>query len=220
MVRVRSTVVTAWLLLAVIAAAASRPTTAPAASWSHFPDVLELSQTPCCTDEPAPGCLFDCGAWHGYAIPADGTAVGFAGPYLTEPGRWLSRSIARFAPVDAATGSPLLPLQPAVMIRTVYPGLLRLSTETDRATVRLELFFASAATALVRAEVTNRSTSPLAVLWRWEGELLDATVRLETGDAGIRAVWSAEAGSLHVVPPDAPAWRVTGGGFSGYRADS
>lgn len=118
---------------------AARPTTAPAASWSHFPDVLELSQTPCwCTDEPAPGCLFD---WwkpaHGYAIPADGTAVGFAGPYLTEPGRWLSRSIARFAPVDAATGSPLLPLQPAVMIRTVYPGLLRLSTETDRATVRL-----------------------------------------------------------------------------------
>lgn len=219
MARIRSTVVMGWLLLAVMTATAACPGPVPAATWSHFPDVLDLSQTPCCADEPAPGCLFDCGAWHGYAIPADGTAVGFAGPYLTEPGRWLSRSIARFAPVDATTGSPLLPPQPAVMTRTVYPGLLRLSTETDRTTVRLELFFASAATALVRAEVTNRSASPLAVIWRWEGGILDAAARLETGDAGIRAVWDAYAGALHVVLPDATAWRVTGGGSTGYRAD-
>lgn len=220
MARVCSTVVMGWLLLAAMATAAPLPASIPAATWNQFSDVLELSQTPCCADEPAPGCLFDCGAWHGYAIPADGTAVGFAGPYLTEPGRWLSRSIARFAPVDAATGSPLLAPQPAVASRTVYPGLLRLSTETDRATVRLELFFVSAATALVRAEVTNRAASPLTVLWRWEGELLDATARLETDDAGIRAVWGAGAGALHVVPPDATAWRVTGRGSTGYRADS
>mgnify|MGYP000906071360 CR=1 FL=1 len=220
MARSRMTVVMGWLLTAVASAGAAGVSAAPPSAWSDFPNVLGFIQSPCGVDEPAPGCLFDCGAWHGYAIPADGTGSGFAGPYLTEPGRWLSRSIARFAPVDAADGAPLPFPQSAAVIRTVYPGLLRLSNETDRAAVKLELYFASAATALVRVEVTNRSMSPLTVRWRWEGELLDAAARLETGDAGVRAVWGGGAGVLHVVLPDVTAWRVAPRGSTGYRADT
>jgi putative isomerase len=204
-----------------LGAAPARDGSARPSAWTEFPDVLELRQAPRRADEEAPGCLFDCGAWHGYAAPAGPTEpAGFAGPYLTEPGRWLSAGLARFNAVDAADGTPLVAAPGATAATTVYPGLLRHDVAAPRAAVRLELYFASASVALVRAVVTNRTAAPRAAAWRWEGGLLDETARLEAGVAGIRAVWGDGAGALHLVLPAATPWRVRTDGPAGYRADS
>ncbi len=120
MARSRMTVVMGRLLTAVASAGAAGVSAAPPSAWSDFPNVLGFIQSPCGVDGRRPAACLTAGP--GTATPSLRTEPAAASPdRISRNQDGLSRSIARFAPVDA-DGAPLPFPQSAAVIRTVYPG--------------------------------------------------------------------------------------------------
>ncbi|MFF2962438.1 trehalase family glycosidase [Streptomyces sp. NPDC057963] len=147
-----------------------------------YADVLDLHGTPTAAqpgddEDNNPVDVFaDRGAWHAYALPEGGDSDaygGFSGPlYIAqEYPWWLSKSFSRIRLTEhgrtldlAGGGAPRF---------TSLPGRLLQSYDLGRGLrLTLDLRFATARSALVRAEVRNTGPAPRTLDADWTGSLL------------------------------------------------
>lgn len=143
-------------------------------------DLLDLRGVPDAARPPGGNPLnvfADLGAWHAYGLPGPDDHEqfgGFTGPlYVAEEYPWyLSAAFSRFGLTDAKTGHRVDLAADRSPRLTSRPGQLIQSFSADGLRVTLELRYASARTALVRAHVRNLGDRTRSLRADWRGTLL------------------------------------------------
>ncbi len=149
----------------------------------EYPNILDFKNVPTKTDDYPAFCFSDKGAWFGFSLPPDTAHSlygGFTGPYLSTQGKWLSRCLAKFNIFLKNKGNET-ELNLADSKKSginFFPGLLRQVFDSNGLKIKLELWYFSDQTAIIRAAITNHSTKVLSFRVDWQGSIFDGMGKL------------------------------------------
>lgn len=154
-------------------------------SWSTSPaqrniyrDVLDLRTSVQDPQNIQASVFSDMGAWHAYALPADGEgAGGFVGPLVMDmEGQWLSKN---FSQIFINIGGKNIDLTKARTNSFYLPGILTHELETEKIKIKMELIFVSNRQALVNTSIKNISKSSIVIEPGFQGTLLSQNTILK-----------------------------------------
>ncbi len=120
----------------------------------------------------------DQGSWQGYATPRKKNKEqrgGFSGPFLMAEGLWLSPQLVRFGLVDGGTAEAIPWTDGKRYISRALPGRLQQQGRKNDLRVELDLWFATAQTALIRARVHNEGKVDRSIRTVWSGSVFPST---------------------------------------------
>ena len=123
--------------------------------------------------------LFDLGAWHGFLLPNEKSALGaFTGPLIItqEYGLFIAEKLEQLnVELNSVNGeTKKLDFSQAKQQQYSTPGGLYQRYDFEKLSVELELRFASNRTALLVTKLTNNSSSTQELLLSWQGTLLSS----------------------------------------------
>lgn len=149
--------------------------------------------------------MFDAGSWHGYLLPdAPALAGTFSGPMVIaeEYSLFIASALERISLADRRSGRNFDPAQ-ARWSSSARPGVLSQRLEWPGLVLEVDLHFADSHSALVRYRLHNRSTQPLALRARWQGELMDQWEKGKGTIAARQPEWkpqlARDAGGISIV---------------------
>ncbi len=136
-----------------------------------YPDVLALRNAPDSIRHYGLSSFSDMGAWHSFALPEEGQAGTFPGPFLMTQGNgeWMSAGLSQLQLLDSETGASLHTNQTSALKTHYYPGKLWQSFELGGLSVAMELIFVSDRTSLVKTTVKNTGDRQRSFLQNWTG---------------------------------------------------
>lgn len=136
-----------------------------------YPDILALRNTPDSVRHYGLSSFSDLGAWHSFALPEEGQAGTFPGPFLMTQGdgEWMSTGLSQLRLTDSETGKGLDAEHASNLKTHYYPGKLWQSFELGELLIEMELIFVSDRTSLTRTSVKNTGDEQYSFLQGWTG---------------------------------------------------
>lgn len=139
-----------------------------------FPDVINIKKTPENKKDLTAFCQFDMGSWLGYALPENKIDAGsFVGPFSSIHSEWISNSMAKLFIINSKTNKINSFEDYENLKINSYPGLLSQKFEVDSCEVKLDLFFVSSQTAMIKVHIKNLAASSREFKSGWEGLIND-----------------------------------------------
>ncbi len=146
--------------------------------------------------------VFDLGAWHGFLLPDQDYNLGsFTGPLLIaqEYSVFFAEKLEQLAIFDDNLNQPVNFAQAKKTLYS-FPGGLYQQYQFAKFSVNLTLEFATSRTAFVVTEITNHSTSPLALTISFSG--------------GLNQQWDQQQKITDIVPDWSPKLTASSTGIS------
>lgn len=133
-------------------------------------NVLDFTGTPTSPKDRSSLAFSDQGAWFAYGFPDQiEQTLGFSGPFLMGRGQgeWSSKALSQLELINKKTGKKLT-LKNSLLTQTSYNSHLEQILENNELSIKQELFFNSAHSAIITTEINNSSnkTIELSPLWR------------------------------------------------------
>ncbi|MCE7996448.1 MAG: glycoside hydrolase [Roseivirga sp.] len=143
----------------------------------QYPDVLNLRNAPDSVRHYGLSSFSDLGAWHSFALPEEGNAGTFPGPFLMTQGdgEWMSAGLSQLQLVDSETGKSLNTDQASDFKTHYYPGKLWQSFRLGELSIEMELIFVSDRTSLVKTTVKNTADKLQNLIQNWTGSYYAAS---------------------------------------------
>ncbi len=168
-----------------------------------FPaNVLDYRGTPKDASDRNQLVFSDQGAWFGYSIPDDSSALGgFCGPFLMtqENGKWCSKVLSRLILYDA--NNKPISWSNFAFSQESYSSHLKQKYKNKELSITQTLFFNSAHTAIITTHIENLSENSITFSPRWQGSLLLKSLKLkeENGHIIIESEKSDAVGHIQLL---------------------
>lgn len=134
-------------------------------------NLLDYSGTPTSPADRSSLAFSDQGAWFAYGFQGeDADALGFSGPFLMGQGQgeWSSKALSQLELVDLETNQNIN-LRGFSRSHTSYNSHLEQVFEDKALSIKQQLFFSSAHSALIVTEITNLSSETVEFSPSWKG---------------------------------------------------
>ena len=170
----------------------------------RFDNLLDARGTPRNAKDNHEDLFFDFGSWHGFGLPAPRDMErqgGFTGPFvLINDGEWISPQLVRLVLLQGKEREKVVLSDDARTKLASYPGYLAEEYEAGGLHVELDLWFVSDRSALIVANISNRSAEATRLETGWEGEAFGG-FQLQENKNGVRVSEPKSPGFAQVVFP-------------------
>jgi len=166
-----------------------------------FPNVLDVRGVPNNPDDLSLSCFSDLGAWHGYSLPdsTDSEFIGgFPGPFFIDKNEWLSPSLFKLVIFDKNRSEYIDFSQSKKFISTYYPGFLRQIINSENILVKLDLWFISSRSAIVRADIANTSSKVKNICISWKGVVFVNNAFFVKDSGGVRVFYKNDKSNVQL----------------------